>query len=135
MTIEEGMLKWAENAKVTVKTNQGQLLFPVEGECGSWLARVNAIEEDDLLFIVTAYPFQVAESARADAMVALAEMTSQMKLGAFYMDPSDGQINFRLGQKIPSGEERESWIGDWIMVAMQVTDTYYRRIMALAAAE
>jgi|GEM_PF-3282196 len=135
MTILECMLQWAESVGIQVSADGNNLLFPVDGETGSWLARVTAMDEDGLLFIVTAYPFQVAEHARLNASVALAEITSQLKLGAFYMDHTNGQINFRLGQKIPDGEVRLQWVADWIMTAMNVTDGYYRKMMALAAEE
>ena len=135
MTIETGMLNWAEQAGVEVQTERGSILFPVNGESGSWLAKVNAFEEDNMLFILTAYPFHVAEKGRANAMAVLADITSQLKMGAFYMDLADGQINYRLGQQIPDGEERQAWIERFILVAMNVTDMYYRKIMALAAVE
>ena len=135
MTILECMLQWAESVGIQVNTDGNNLLFPVDGENGSWLARVSALEEDGLLFIVTAYPFHVVGDARLDAAIALAEITSQLKLGAFYIDQANGQINFRLGQKIPSGEVRLQWVADWIMTAMSVTDGYYRKMMALAAEE
>lgn len=135
MTIETAMLKWAERTGVEVQVENESILFPVNGESGSWLAKVSAFEEDDLLFILTAYPFHVAEKGRTDAMTALAEITSQLKVGAFYMDPADGHINYRLGQQIPGGEDREAWIERFILVAMNVTDMYYRKMMALAAVE
>lgn len=133
MTILESILQWAKTAAVPVTPEDGSILFPVEGKNGSWLAKVSALEEDDLLFIVTAYPFHVSETARLAAAVTLAEITSQIKLGAFYLDHADGQINFRLGQKICSGEERAQWVAEWIMIAMQVTDSYYSKMTALAA--
>ena len=135
MTIEAGMLNWAEQAGVEAQAEKGSILFPVNGGSGSWLAKVSAFEEDNMLFVLTAYPFQVAEKGRVDAMIALAEITSQLKMGAFYMDFADGHINYRLGQQIPEGEERAEWIERFIMVAMNVTDEYYRKIMALAAVE
>jgi len=133
MTILECMLQWAESVGIQAKADGNNLLFPVNGENGSWLTRVSAMEDDDLLFIVTAYPFHVADSSRLSAAVTLAEITSQLKMGAFYMDHADGQINFRLGQRIPDGEVRLQWVSDWIMTAMNVTDGYYRKMMALAA--
>lgn len=135
MTIEAGMLRWAEQAGVQAQIERGSILFSVNGESGSWLAKVNAFEEDGMLFILTAYPFHVAEKGRVNAMAALAEITSQLKMGAFYMDPTDGHINYRLGQQLPDGEERQAWIERFIMIAMNVTDVYYRKIMALAAVE
>ena len=129
------MLQWAERTGVEVQRENGSILFPVNGESGSWLAKASAFEEDDLLFILTAYPFHVAEKGRADAMTALAEITSQLKAGAFYMDPADGHINYRLSQQIPGGEDREAWVERFILVAMNVTDLYYRKMMALAAVE
>ena len=135
MTIESAMERWAKKAGVVTQAEKGSILFSVNGESGSWLAKAMAFEEDNLLFILTAYPFQVSEKGRADAMIALAEITSQLKIGAFYMDSEDGHINYRLGQQIPEGEDREEWIERFIMVAMNVTDEYYRKIMTLAAVE
>ena len=135
MTIEAAMKRWAEEAGVATQAENGSILFSVNGESGSWIAKAIAFEEDNLLYVLTAYPFQVSEKGRADAMAALAEITSQLKVGAFYMDPEDGHINYRLGQQIPEGEDREEWIERFIMVAMNVTDEYYRKIMTLAAVE
>ena len=135
MTIEAAMKRWAEEAGVVTQEENGSILFSVNGESGSWIAKTIAFEEDNLLYVLTAYPFQVAEKGRTAAMAALGEITSQLKVGAFYMNPEDGHINFRLGQQIPEGEERAEWIERFIMVAMNVTDEYYRKIMALAAVE
>lgn len=135
MKLLDYITQWAENVGIQAAPKEDSILFPVNGENGSWYARVSAIEEDDVVFVVTAYPFQVAENARTKTAVALSTMTSQLKMGAFYIDPEDGQVNFRLSQRIPKGEDRGQWIGELIMLTMNVTDSYYRKIMSFAAEE
>lgn len=133
MKIVETMMVWAKKAGVEVKQEEESIYFPVNGDNGSWFARVSALEEDGVVFIVTAFPFQVAEERRIETAVALGKITSQLKMGAFYVDMEDGQINFRLSQKIGSEEEIEQWVSELIMLAMKVTDSYYRRMMGFAA--
>ena len=133
MKILEIMLAWAKKAGVEVKQEEESIYFPVNGDNGSWFARVSALEEDGVVFIVTAFPFQVAEERRTETAVALGKITSQLKMGAFYVDMEDGQINFRLSQKIGSEEEIEQWVSELIILAMKVTDSYYRRMIGFAA--
>ena len=133
MKLLETMVAWAKKTGIQVKQEEKSIYFPVNGDNGSWFARVSALEDDDVIFIVTAFPFQVAEERRLETAAALGKITSQLKMGAFYIDMEDGQINFRLSQKIGSEEEKEQWVSELIMLAMQVTDSYYRRMMGFAA--
>lgn len=133
MKILETMMAWAKKAVVEVKQEEESIYFPVNGDNGSWFAKVSALEEDGVVFIVTAFPFQVAEERRTETAVALGKITSQLKMGAFYVDMEDGQINFRLSQKIGSEEEMEQWVSELIILAMRITDSYYRRMMGFAA--
>lgn len=133
MKLLETMVAWAKKTGIQVKQEEKSMYFPVNGDNGSWFARVSALEDDDVIFIVTAFPFQVAEERRLETAAALGKITSQLKMGAFYIDMGDGQINFRLSQKIGSEEEMEQWVSELIMLAMQVTDSYYRRMMGFAA--
>lgn len=133
MKLLETMVAWAKKTGIQVKQEEESMYFPVNGDNGSWFARVSALDDDDVIFIVTAFPFQVAEERRLETAAALGKITSQLKMGAFYIDMGDGQINFRLSQKIGSEEEMEQWVSELIMLAMQVTDSYYRRMMGFAA--
>jgi len=133
MKLLETMVAWAKKTGIQVKQEEESIYFPVNGDNGSWFARVSALEDDDVIFIVTAFPFQVAEERRLETAAALGKITRQLKMGAFYIDMEDGQINFRLSQKIGSEEEMEQWVSELIMLAMQVTDSYYRRMMGFAA--
>lgn len=130
MNLLDYILKWAKEGNLDVKKEEDGIIFHVNGNSGSWYARVGGIEDEKILFVVTAYPFQVTESERLKAAISLMEITSQLKMGAFYIDMEDGQINFRLSQIIFENEEER--IQDLIMLAMSVTDTYYRKIMKLA---
>ena len=131
MKLLDYILKWAESEKLEIKKEEDGIVFQVNGKSGSWYARVGGIEDEKILFVVTAYPFQVTESERTKAAISLMETTSQLKMGAFYIDMEDGQINFRLSQIIFENEEEQ--IQDLVMLAMSVTDTYYRKIMKLAS--
>ena len=132
MELLDYVLKWVNEEKIEIKREEEGIVFSVNGDNGSWYARVSVMEEEQILFIVTAYPFQVPERMRTKAVVALGNITSKLKMGAFYMDMEDGQINFRLSQKISLGEESEIWMKELIMLAMKVTDAYFRDMMKLA---
>ena len=132
MKLLETMIDWAAKTGIEIKQEEESIYFPVNGDNGSWFARVSALEEDGVIFIVTAFPFQVAQERRAETAIALGNITRQLKMGAFYIDMDDGQINFRLSQKIVS-EEVEQWVNELIMLAMKVTDSYYRKMMGFAA--
>lgn len=133
MKLLETIIDWADKTGIEIKQEEESIYFPVNGDNGSWFARVSALEEDGVIFIVTAFPFQVAEERRTETAIALGNITRQLKMGAFYIDMNDGQINFRLSQKIGSEEEMEQWVSELIILAMKVTDSYYRRMMGFAA--
>lgn len=135
MSLFDYILEWADKEHLEIKKEEQGILFQVNGDNGSWYARVSALEEEDIIFVVTAYPFQVAEVAREKTAIALGKITSQLKMGAFYIDVEDGQINFRLAQKVSTDEKREVWIEEFIMLAMQATDSYFRKMMVFAAEE
>ena len=135
MSLLDEILQWAEEEKIQFKREEEGILFPVNGDNGSWYARVSALEEEDMVFIVTAYPFHVAEGAREKTAVALGQLTSQMKMGAFYIRVEDGQINFRISQKISTEANRGIWIKEFILLAMNATDSYFRKMMGFAAEE
>lgn len=133
MKLLETMMAWADKTGIKIRQEEESIYFPVNGDNGSWFARVSALEEDGVIFIVTAFPFHVAKERRLETAAALGRITSQLKMGAFYVDMEDGQINFRLSQKVGSKEEPEVWVSELIMLAMQVTDAYYRRMLGFAA--
>lgn len=133
MKLLETIIEWAKQTGIQIKQEEESIYFPVNGDNGSWFARVSALEEDGVVFIVTAFPFQVAEERRLETAATLGKITSQLKMGAFYIDMEDGQINFRLSQKITSEDEVEQWVRELIMLAMKVTDSYYRRMLGFAA--
>ena len=137
MTILEHILQWAEKNSLFVQKSEVDIIFQSDGDAGSWLSRVRAIEEDGMIFILSAYPFQVAPENRAEAALFLGELNSNIKLGCFYLDPDDGQINFRLGQFLwpMEYEETAQRVENMIMLAMSVMNSYYRKMMALAAEE
>lgn len=135
MSLLDEILQWAEEEKIQFKREEEGILFPVNGDNGSWYARVSALEEEQMVFIVTAYPFHVAEGAREKTAVALGQLTSQMKMGAFYIRVEDGQINFRISQKISTEANRDIWIREFILLAMNATDSYFRKMMGFAAQE
>ena len=133
MKLLKTVIEWADKAGVQVKQEEESIFFTVTGDNGSWFARVSALEEDGVVFIVTAFPFQITEERRLETAAALGKITSQLKMGAFYMDIDDGQINFRLSQKVVSEDDAEDWVNELITLAMTVTDAYYRKMMGFAA--
>ena len=133
MKLLKTVIEWADKAGVQVKQEEESIFFTVTGDNGSWFARVSALEEDGVVFIVTAFPFQISEERRLETAAALGKITSQLKMGAFYMDIDDGQINFRLSQKVVSEDDADEWVNEMITLAMTVTDAYYRKMMGFAA--
>lgn len=137
MIIYDKILQWAGEQKLLIQQGEDDIVFQVNGQSGSWLSRVKALDEDGMIFVLCAYPFAVPEDYRADAALELDEISSNLKLGTFYLDENDGQINFRLAQFLwPDDEaETERRVRNIIMLAMNVTDTYYEQMMELAAEE
>ena len=135
MSLLDEIIQWAEEEKIQFKREEEGILFPVNGDNGSWYARVSALEEEDMVFIVTAYPFHVAEGAREKTAVELGKLTSHLKMGAFYIKMEDGQINFRISQKVSTDEHRAVWVREFILLAMNATDSYFRKMMGFAAEE
>lgn len=137
MTLFNHILQWAENRSLLIQQDDDNIVFQTDGQAGSWISRVKVMEEDGMIFILSAYPFHVAQERREAAALALGEITSGLKLGTFYLDEEDGQINFRLGQFLwPTDEEETTQrVNNMIMLALSVVDTYYRKMLALAAEE
>lgn len=134
MTIFEQTLQWAKEQQLLIQQGEDYIDFQVNGQAGSFLSRVKALEEDGMVLVICAYPFRVAKEKRAEAALALDDITRELKLGAFYIDEEDGQINFRLGQFLWPVDEAETnqRLRNMIMLAVSVADTYYQKILALA---
>ena len=129
MTITDSISRWAEESGLEAKVIEGSILFPVENGDVSWIARVTALEEDAMIYIVTAYPFDISEEKRVDVMKEINKINVQLKMGTFYIENEDGQVNFRLGQWVTDGENRDKWVNELIFIAMNVTGSYYKMFM------
>lgn len=137
MSMFEMILQWAREQQLLVQQGEDDIVFQVNGQSGSWISRVKAMEEDGMLFLLSAYPFRVPPEKRAQAALALGEISGNLKLGAFYLDEESGQISFRLGQFLWPEDEAETdrRLRNIIMLAMSATDSYYQRMLALAVEE
>lgn len=137
MTLWNHVLQWAENRSLLIQRGETDIVFQTDGQAGSWISRVKVMEEDGMIFVLSAYPFHVAPERRSAAALALDEFTSGLKMGTFYLDKEDGQINFRLGQFLwPEDDVQTAQrVNNMIMLSLGVVDAYYRKMMALAAEE
>lgn len=137
MSMFELILRWAREQQLLVQQGEDDIVFQVNGQSGSWISRVKTLEEDGMIFVLCAYPFRVSPEKRAEAALVLDEISSQLKLGTFYLDEEDGQINFRLGQFLWPYDEAETdqRARNIIMLAMSTADSYYQRMLALAVEE
>lgn len=135
--IFDKILQWAREQQLLIQQGEDDIVFRVNGQSGSWISRAKALEEDGMIFLLSAYPFQVPAEKRAKVALALDEISSNLKIGAFYLDEEDGQINFRLGLFLwpEDEEETDRRVRNIIMLAMSVTDTYYQRIQELVEEE
>lgn len=62
-------------------------------------------EEERLFLFYAALGIKCDESRRPEVLALLAGINLKMKIGAFYMDPADGEITFRLTQYICGEDE------------------------------
>ena len=134
MIIFEKILQWAKEQQLLIQQGEDDIVFQVNGHFGSWISRAKALEEDGMLLVLCAYPFLVPPEKRAAAALALGEISSNLKLGTFYLDEEDGQINFRLSQFLwPDDEaETEQRVKTLIMLAVSTADSYYQKMLELA---
>lgn len=137
MSIFEMILRWAKENRLLFQQGEDDIVFQVNGQNGSWISRAKAIEEDGMLFLLSAYPFHIPPEKREKTAVILDNISSRLKLGTFYLDREDGQISFRLGQFLwPCDEaETDKRIRSIIMLAMNTTDSYYQKLLALTSEE
>lgn len=135
MRVFEMVLRWAEEQRLLVQQGEDDIVFQVNGQSGSWLSRVKALEEDGMLLVLSTYPFRMPPEKRAEAALMLNKISSCLKLGTFYLDEEDGQISFRLSQFLWPEDEAETArrTENIIMLAMGTTDAYYRQMLTLAA--
>ena len=133
MSIFSNILEWAREQQLLIQQGEDDIIFQVNGQSGSWMSRVKALEEDGMVLVLCAYPFLVPEEKRADMALALHEISRNLKLGTFYLDEKDGQINFRLGQFLWPYEEEETdqRARMLIMLAMKTTDDYFQKLLML----
>ena len=137
MTIYEHILQWANDKNLRFQQSEQDIVFFSNGQIGDWISRVRAIEEDGMIFVLSAYPFYVDPEDREAAALALCEINCTLKTGTFYLDPEDGQINFRLGQFLwPTNDEETAQRVDYlIMLAMGAMDAYYQTMLDIADEE
>ena len=135
MGIFEHILRWAEEQQLLFRRGEDDIIFQVNGQSGSWLSRVKAIEEDGLILVLSAYPFRVPPEKRAEAALELDRLSGNLKLGTFYLDREDGQISFRLGQFLwpDDAAETDRRVRSMILLAMHTADSYYQKMLSLAA--
>ncbi len=137
MSIFETVLRWAKEQQLLIQQGEDDIVFQANGSFGSWISRAKAFEDDGMIFILCAYPFAVSPEKRESAALELNKISRNLKLGTFYLDEKDGQINFRLSQFIWPYDETETdrRIRNLIMLAMNTTDSYYQKLLALATEE
>ena len=135
--IFEKILQWAREQQLLIRPGEDDIVFQVNGQSGSWISRAKEMEEDGMIFVLSAYPFEVPPEKRAEVALALNEISSNLKLGIFYLDEEDGQINFRLGQFLWPEEEEETdrRVRNIIMLAMGATDNYSQKMLELSGEE
>ncbi len=94
-----------------------------------YLMRVDA--EREVVQYISPLPFNIEESKRVDAAVAVCVANYGLVNGSFDFDISDGEIRFRLTTSFCDSELGEGFFYDMMATAVVTTDNYNDKFMML----
>jgi len=99
--------------------------FGISDEMADFTIRIIAEEERDLLMIIGYYPVKVPEENMDTMCRAINTINYSISVGAFVIDPEDGEIAFRIAQNTEGGAISGDAVRMCLMqVISHLTDNY-----------
>lgn len=133
-TMKELFLEFAKKQGVTTKDVGAVVQVAAAGKVGKWISNIQPIEEERLLVINSILGIQVPEEKRAAIALLLTKLNYVVKVGAFQMNPENGEVAFRTTHFIFEGDDEaaEELVGKLTLMSFSVIDTYYEEIQNMA---
>lgn len=133
-TMKELFLEFAKKQGVTTKDVGAVVQVAAAGKVGKWVSNIQPIEEERLLVINSILGIQVPEEKRAAIALLLTKLNYVVKVGAFQMNPENGEVAFRTTHFIFEGDDEaaEELVGKLTLMSFSVIDTYYEEIQNMA---
>lgn len=133
-TMKELFLEFAKKQGVTTKDVGPVVQVAAAGKVGKWVSNIQPIEEERLLVINSILGIRVSEEKRAAVALLLTKLNYVVKVGAFQMNPEDGEVAFRTTHFIFEGDDEaaEELVGKLTLMSFSVIDTYYEEIQNMA---
>lgn len=133
-TMKELFLEFAKKQGVTTKDVGAVVQVVAAGKVGKWISNIQPIEEERLLVINSILGIQVPEEKRAAIALLLTKLNYVVKVGAFQMNPENGEVAFRTTHFIFEGDDEaaEELVGKLTLMSFSVIDTYYEEIQNMA---
>ena len=99
--------------------------FSISDENADFSIRIVADEEKELLVVIGVYPVKVP-GTRFDPMCrVLNDLNCSTTVGAFVIDPDDGELSFRIANNVDGGAINEEIVSMCILqVISRLRDTY-----------
>jgi hypothetical protein len=108
--------------------DEGYLSFPLD----EWLGVAQAWEEHGQAAVFAIWPEPVPGERIAEAAVALAKLSFDLRLGAFVLDPDDGEIRFRASIDFADREPNPALVRPLLMVAAGMAARHEDLVRGLA---
>ena len=114
-----------ESMELNYRSQDHFFWFTISDENADFSIRIVADEEKELLVVIGVYPVKVPRE-RIDPMCrVLNDLNSSTTVGAFVIDPDDGELSFRIANNVDGGAINEEIVRMCILqVISRLRDTY-----------
>lgn len=129
-TMKQLFLQFAKKQGVTTKDLGEVVQVAAAGKTGTWISNIQPIEAERLMVFNSILGIRVPEEKRAAIALMLTKMNYSVKVGAFQMNPENGEIAFRTTHYILEENEKtaEDLVEKLTLMNFSVIDTYYEEI-------
>ena len=113
----------------------GRTVVEVEGPDGSWYVIGEALEELEVASVRAVLAARV-EEPRRDAVVALLNRINlDLPMGAWSLDPDDGEVQFRVGADLKGQTPRAELVEPLVALCVLAPQQYWAAISAAATGQ
>ncbi len=131
--MKELFLQFAKKQGVTTKDLGEVVQVAAAGKTGTWISNIQPIETERLIVINSILGIKVSEEKRAAIALLLTKLNYSVKVGAFQINPENGEVAFRTTQYILEENDgtAEELVGRLTLMNFSVIDTYYEEIQTM----
>lgn len=129
-SMKELFLQFAKKQGVTTKETPESIQVMAAGKKGNWTAHFQTLEKEHMMIFTSILGIKVDENKRKEIALKLTRINYIVKIGAFQMNPENGELSFRTTHYVVEDKEdvAEELIGRLVLLNFTVVDTYYESI-------